>query len=68
MVMMGTLAGLEIQRATGWVALWKSVSGGFQRRRSQHQHVVHRASRNLNLGFREIFAPISRQLYPDPQN
>ncbi|MEC9198345.1 MAG: hypothetical protein VX378_01650 [Pseudomonadota bacterium] len=27
--MMGTLAGLEMQRATGWVALWKSVSGDF---------------------------------------
>ena len=28
MIMMGTLAGLDIHRATGWVALRKSFSGG----------------------------------------
>lgn len=64
---MGTLAGLEKQGATGWVALMKSCSGVFRRQHDQHQHVVQPAHQNLNLGLREIFAPISRQLYPDLQ-
>jgi hypothetical protein len=68
MVMMGTLAGLEKQGATGWVALRKSCFGVFRRQHDKHQHVVQLARQNLNLGLREIFAPISRQLYPDLQS
>lgn len=56
-----------MQGATGGVALRKSCSGMFQRLRGHNQYVAQGVVRKLNLGLREIFAPISRQLYPDLQ-
>ena len=63
-----------MQGATGGVALRKSCSGVLQWRQNRNQDIVSSKRLRLNLGFRsvqtilrEIFAPISRQLYPDLQ-